>query len=513
MPKLSEEKRELLREVTRHPVKFMKGSDLPPEKIKPWELSTYIVPNLFVGLRNGFIYNTMYLYQNVFGLNKRHQTVANVSYGIYDGFNDPLVGAYMDTRNYKLNTHRWISRISSWVNMLVTLFLMFDFGLAPWQRVGLFIALKGIGDTIGTPGVVSGAKVLVHISPYSKERSRVAWAQGIGTTIHEMLVPIGLALVGLRDVFGWSEYSIYIVGAAVFTVPCLFLEMAPSFVLQRVPDMVNPRASEETGFKGFVQEIVECFRIVKHNRYFMLNMAAKLLTVFTPNIGDNDFYRYCGVDEVLNTSSGRLRGEFLLFFRDNIVSTPCNLIVPFALPIIKKMGGPRNSQAIYQGIATGANILKWVVGMKSKGGILFNWTMEMFSRTLGRVNTIAENINKFEMLDYVEWKTGRRSEGVNMAVEGILNKIVLNNIDTTVGNLVIDSLGFDPKLENNQPARFYKWAPTLYLLVPAVDTLIVLIARLLYKYPADMRDRVEAELIERRALAKQLEEEPQEAVV
>jgi len=512
MPKLSEEKREHLREATRHPVKWVKGSDLPPEKIKPWELGTYFVPQLFAGLRNGFVYNTMYLYQNVFGMNKRLQTVANVSYGIYDGINDPIVGAFMDTRNYKLNTHRWICRISTWANLLVTLFLMFDFGLTPWQRVGLFIALKGLGDTIGTPGAVSGSKIVVHVSPYSKERSRIAWAQGIGTTIHEMLVPIAIMLVGLRDVFGWSEYSIYLLGAAVFTVPCLFLDVASTFVIQRAPDMVNPKASEETGFKGFLLEMLECFRIVKHNRYFMLDMAARFLTVFTPNLGDNDFYRYCGVDEVLNSKSGRLRGEFLLFFRDNIVSAPCNLIVPFALPIIKRLGGPRNSQVVYQGIATAANALKWVVGMRSKGGILFNWTMEMFSRTLGRVNTIAENINKFEMLDYVEWKTGRRSEGVNMAVEGILRKIVINNIDTAVGNLVIDSLGFDPKLGNEQPARFYHWAPTLYLLVPAVDTLIFLIARILYKYPADMRDRVEAELIERRRLAKELEDEPQEAM-
>ncbi|MCL2123624.1 MAG: MFS transporter [Desulfovibrionaceae bacterium] len=509
---LSEGSREQLREATRHPVKWVKGSDLPPEKIKPWELAAYIVPQLFAGLRDGFTYATMYLYQNVFGLNKRHQTVANVFYGIFDGINDPLVGAYMDTKNLKLNTHRWITRLSTLVNTLVALFLMFDLGLSAWQRVGLFIAMKSIGDLFGTPAAVSGSKIIVHVTPYSKERSRIAWAQGIGTTIHEMVLPIYMMLIGLRDVFGWSEYSIYLAGAAALSIPCLFLDMAPSFVLQRVPDMVNPKASEETGLKGFYLEMRECFRIVKHNRYFMLDLAARFITVFTPNIGDNDFYRYCGVDEVLNTSSGRLRGEFLLFFRDNIVSAPCNLIVPFALPLIKRLGGPRNTQVVYQGISTTANVLKWVVGMKSKGGILFNWTMEMFSRTLGRVNTIAENINKFEMLDYVEWKTGRRSEGVNMAVDGLMKKIVLNNIDTTVGNLVIDSLGFDPTLEK-QPAKFIKWAPTLYLLVPAFDTMIYFFARLLYKYPAGMRDRVEAELIERRKLAHEADQSPEEATV
>jgi len=136
--------------------------------------------------------------------------------------------------------------------------------------------------------------------------------------------------------------------------------------------------------------------------------------------------------------------------------------------------------------------------------------MEMLDRTLGRVQGIAGSINSYEMLDYVEWKTGRRSEGVNMAVDGLMRKIVLNNIDTAVGNLVIDSLGFDPELEK-QPEKFMKWAPTLYLLVPAFDTFVYFLARLLYKYPADMRDRVEAELIARRELAKEAEKETAQA--
>jgi len=484
----------------------MRGDGLPEETIRPWEMAVHIVPNFITGLRNGFTGNIMYQFQNVFGINKRLQTVALTATGIFDGINDPIIGAYMDTKSISIHIHRWICRISTIVNTFVRLIPMFDLGLTHWQRIGLFIAVRCFGDLFGTPASVSGAKIFAHISPYSKERAKVSWAQGLGTTIHEMVLPLYLVIIGLREVLGWEEYMIYILGATLLSIPSVFLELGPTFVLQRVPDKKQPQATMEAGLKGFILEMKECFAIVRHNRYFMLDLGARAITAFTPHVSDNDFYRYMGVDEIINTGSGRLRGEFLLWFRDNIVSIPCNFIVPVALPLIKKVGGPRNMQVIYQGIVAVCNTLKFIVGMKTPFGVLFNWTMEMCNRTLGRVQMIAGSINSFEMLDYVEWKTGRRSEGVNMAVNGLLGKIVLNNLDMITGNLIIDALGFDPLL-SEQPAAYKKWAPTLYLLVPAIDNLIYFFARLFYKYPADLRDQVEADLVERRTLAEQMKEE------
>lgn len=78
MPKLSEETKEQIRYGLRHPVKWMRGDGLPEEKIRPWEMAVHIVPNFFSGLRNGFTMNTMYLFQNVFGVSKSQQTVGTV---------------------------------------------------------------------------------------------------------------------------------------------------------------------------------------------------------------------------------------------------------------------------------------------------------------------------------------------------------------------------------------------------------------------------------------------------
>ena len=508
MPKLSAEFKEQLREATHHPVKWMRGDGLPEERIRPWEQTVHIVPNIFTGLRNAFSYNTMYMYQNVFGVSKRQQAVASVASTIWDGINDPLIGAYMDHRNYPIRTHRWVQRVSIMASDTITLLLMFNYGLTIWQRIALYIALMCVRDIFGTASTVSSAKIWAHATPHSREREKLSWASGIGSTVHEMIVPIGTALIGLREVLGWREESILVLGAAVFTLPAMFLGMGPTFVRQRVPDIAAPPA-EKLSLKEFFIEIRNCFVIIRHNKYFMLDVGARLLAVFTPGIGDNDFYRFCGVDEVLQT--GKIKGEFLVWVRDNIVSAPGVFLQPFSLPIIRKVGGPRNMQVIYQGVAALCCFSRFAVGMRSQFGVLFSWAMEMIIRTLGKMSEIAGSVIKYDMLDYVEWKTGRRSEGVSMAVDGLLKKFVLNNIDTVVGSLVIDGLGFNP-LAEKQPAAFMKWAPTLYLLVPAFDNLIYFFARLLYKYPASMRDQVEADLIERRALAQAKKEEVEAAV-
>ena len=500
----SEDKKQINWNAAKHPVKWMRGDGLPEEKVRPWEMAVHILPNAFSGLRNGFTYNTMYLFQNVFGVNKRQQAVGQVTTTIWDGINDPLVGAFMDSKNFPVRTHRWISRIGTVINNLLVLLPMFSFGMTPWQHIGVYIATSFIRDFFWTGASVSNSKIFAHTTPYSSERAKLSWAVGIGITVHEMLVPLYLMFIGMREILGVEEYYIYLYGVLFLTIPTMLAEMAPSFKLQRVPDKVMPE-KEAQGLKEFFKEIKECFVLIKYNKWFLLDVSARLLATLTPGVSDNDFYRFCGVNEVLN--SGKIKGELLLWIRDNIVSLPGVVLQPFSLPFIKKLGGARNAQVLYRGVSSAAYALRYAVGMKSQFGILFSWVMETFSRVTHKVDIVATEITKYDMLDYMEWKTGRRAEGVIMAMDGLMNKLVANSVDTIVGSMVIDGLGFNPKAETpeEQPALFRKWAYILYLVVPIIDHFIFLIARLLYKYPADLREQVEADLIERRELEQELE--------
>ena len=43
MAKLTQEQKDQVRGAARHPVAWLKGEDLPPERLRPWELAIQII--------------------------------------------------------------------------------------------------------------------------------------------------------------------------------------------------------------------------------------------------------------------------------------------------------------------------------------------------------------------------------------------------------------------------------------------------------------------------------------
>ena len=291
--------------------------------------------------------------------------------------------------------------------------------------------------------------------------------------------------------------------------------MLPTLVLQRVPD--QPERRKKLGLKQTLLEIKESFAIVRHNKWFVLNTLARVFTMLTPNVSDTDFYRFCGLNEtVANTIEawqGRGTGELLYAIRNFVTGAPGSILQPFAPVAIKKMRGPRNMLLLNSGTNAVVYLLRYLVGVKSVPAILFTWGAEALTKTLSPWVNVSTDIIHFEMLDYVEWKTGRRSEGVTSAVSGLLNKVVLNNIDMIVGNWALRRVGFDVTLGTNQPESYIKWATIFYFLSRSVDHLAETIAYWFYKYSTETRIQVEADLIERRKLAEQALAEAEEASV
>jgi len=504
----TEEQKNQIRAGLRHPVKWMKGEGLPEEKIRPWEMAAHIVPGVFSGSRDAFMWNTTWLYQNVFHMDKGPQSVMGVASGVWDGLNDPIIGAYMDHKNYRSQVLRWIMRVSVLFVGIFSVIPLFHMGLSTWQRVVLIIIINSIKSLFSTTKNVAGPKVYARITPHSSERAKIITATAVGNTIHDIMVGLFWGIMGLKDILGWDAYTIFVVGAVAFTIPAMFFDMAPSFVLQRVPDTDSP--AEAMNLKETVLEIKESFAVMRHNKFFILETIARFITVFTPSVSDSDFYRFSGinntVDNLIASGSGKLNGELLLFIRNSVIGSPANFGQPFAVPLIKRVGGPRNMLMLFNMSQAVFSLLRYFVGFKSIPRILTIWGTEMIGMFFQKMDEVAKDIIKYEMLDYVEWKTGRRSEGVSMAVEGLLKKVALDNIDMVVGNLALTRVGFRADLELNQPPGYIKWATIFYFLCPVLDHLVYVIARWFYKYPASMRDQVEAELIERRRLAVEMAE-------
>ncbi|MDR2686508.1 MAG: hypothetical protein LBB75_02050, partial [Oscillospiraceae bacterium] len=112
--------------------------------------------------------------------------------------------------------------------------------------------------------------------------------------------------------------------------------------------------------------------------------------------------------------------------------------------------------------------------------------------------------------DYVELKTGERSEGVTTAVNNLFSKIVTNNIGQVTGNAFLQWTGYTGGYKadgTRPPEKYLKFMWPMYTLIPVLDHAIWFAARCFVKWKPEDRERTEQALAERRAEAEKLKEE------
>ena len=234
-----------------------------------------------------------------------------------------------------------------------------------------------------------------------------------------------------------------------------------------------------------------------------------MATAVVPGLNQTDFYRYSRIEDTMRM--GRARGETLFWLQSNVSGIPAKVIQPFTLRIIKLLRGERNTVLTHQLLLLVTGVARALLGVGTIPRVLFMWGVESIQGASARVDDVAKNVIGQDALDYVEWKTGRRTEGIGAAVNGLLTKMVTGplggNLGGLLGRLLLERVGFDPMLEQRglpQPDSYIKWAIRFYLWSGPLQALIRFVLRSMYKYTSEQRALVEMELIERRRLAEEM---------
>lgn len=112
-----------------------------------------------------------------------------------------------------------------------------------------------------------------------------------------------------------------------------------------------------------------------------------------------------------------------------------------------------------------------------------------------------------EAIDYGEWKNGFRTEGMTGVAKGLVTKMV-NTVKNFIQPLLLKQFGYDPNATqgNQTPQARYAlfWMCTL---LPVVTGILSIIPKLFYDLQGEKRDRMYAELRERRkAIASEVKE-------
>lgn len=242
--------------------------------------------------------------------------------------------------------------------------------------------------------------------------------------------------------------------------------------------------------------ILQSFEIVKYNKYFILNTIGNFITVFTPSVDQTLVYRY--LVPKLHVGSKEITGELFLLLRDQIIGTPVTFTKPFARQLVNLCGGPLRVVQINSLFNVFAALIKFALGINKFWKLAIIMLLDSLCYVIGDMSGLAGNMLNYEMLDYVELKTGMRTEGVTNAVDGLFAKIVTNNIGTVTGNAFLQWTGYIGGYKESGealPERFQKYMWPMFTLSAAFDNAVFFVLRSFLKHTPEDAKRVEEELI------------------
>lgn len=248
--------------------------------------------------------------------------------------------------------------------------------------------------------------------------------------------------------------------------------------------------------------MLQSFEIVKYNKYFILNTIGNFITVFTPSVDQTLVYRY--LVPKLKVGNKEITGEIFLLLRDQIIGTPVTFTKPFSRQLVNLCGGPLRVVQINSVFNIVASLIKFALGINKFWKLAVIMLLDSLSYVIGDMSALAGTMLNYEMLDYVELKTGMRTEGVTNAIDGLFAKIITNNIGTVTGNAFLQWTGYTGGYKESGealPERFQKYMWPMFTLATAFDNAVFLVLRSFLKHTPEDAKRVEEELIALRKAA------------
>jgi len=493
------------------PKAWLRGEGIPPEHITPWELLLFFFHRAFASMSDGFTGRQDFLYKEVYRIPPNQISIAGVVSSVWDAVNDPILGSWMDKKRFGPQTLRTILRISAFSGSILAVVKLLDGGMTPWQHLGLLMFCNMSQDIVNTMADVAGQKMRSGISPLTQQRGRINVWGNMGAQFTWLIANLPTVLMGFREYFGFSDYQIIFFGASVLLPFAITAHLLPTFIRQRV-DYSKPVEGEED--KPEKRTLAQTFQVIKHNRYFIANSIANFITVFSPDMGDElMIYRY--LMPKYKVFGKEMGGEGLLLLKQMLSGNLSTVLQPFNRQIVNRLGGPLRAQQIKCVINIFCKLMMFLVGYKSMWRFAVIVFMELFINASVSLDGVAEGMLNYEFFDYVELKTGERSEGVTTAVNNLFRKIVTNNIGQVTGNAFLQWTGYRGGYTaegTRPPERYLKYMWPMYTLIPMLDHGIWFACRSFVKWKPEDRERTEQALAERRAAAERLKKDIKEEV-
>ncbi len=415
---------------------------------------------------------------------------------IWDALNDPIVGTLIDRRNTKpgQKLHPYLGKLPVIIGILTAL-LFVDFGVGEFASMVIFLCVYLAWDFTYSFQDVALWGMMALISPHSHERERTSQWLNIG-------VGAGVGIVGLIPLIkgavesnaGKIESSFGIAEGKQLTILFLIFGIVFGFGGELF-SIFAYKTKERVAFvhtenRPFIEDIKALFK----NKMLLLMLSAQVLNFLSGAIPWVYFFDYC---VSFNIHGKEINGSTAQFYYGILISIISTVTMFFAVKIADRIGGMKNIIIVAQLVNVVCRVIAYFVGYNTTKSIITVIIIMALSSVPTNLIGIAQRALLSDAINYEEWKTGKRTEGVSNSMQNLTNKLT-DALKLIFAGFVLSMLGFSSEAGiHGQPEIFYKAQWPLFMLLPALGSILYLIPFMCIKHSKAMMQQVEKELAER----------------
>lgn len=405
---------------------------------------------------------------------------------IWDALNDPIVGAVIDRRKCKngKKLHPYLGKLPIFIGILTALMFV-DFGVGETAAMVIILCVYIGWDFTYSFQDVALWGMMSLISPHPHERARVSqWLNiGVGAACGAIsLIPM---IMGAREKIGISEKLLFLIFGIVFGLGGELMSILAYKTKERVEFVTPPK-----------QSLLKDIAMLRYNKILILLLLAQILNFFNGAIAWIYFFKYC---VSVNIGGKVINGETVQFYYGILVSAFSAVSMFFAVKLADKLGGMKNMVVLAQVMNAAFRVVAFFIGFDTLPKMIAVIAIISVSSVPTNMVGIAQRALLCDSIDYTEWKTGKRTEGISNSMQNLTNKFV-DALKLIFSGLVLSGLGYDANLGlEGQTQAFYKAQWPLFMLLPALGSVLYLIPFLCIRYSKAQRAQVEKDLAERHA--------------
>ncbi len=440
--------------------------------------------NMHYGLINGWIF---YFCNNVLKISANAVGYITGISRLWDSINDPIIGALIDRHTFKKSGEKlrpYLIYLPAIIGIL-SLLIFNDWGVESNKAVIFILVFYLIWDLFYSMQDVALWGMLALSSPRSEERSRVAQWTAIGVTVGGALAGIiPLAKDILINNFGATDKSFFLGAALICGLGGQLISMSAYKMKESVRNEKNEKES-----------LFEAIFVLRHNKTMLLISLARILEYIKLSVPwayffeSQVFYKVGGMD---------IGGGTVQFVYGALTGAPGTFAQFAATKIVDKVGGMKRVLLLAQISSIVLRIISYFVGFNKLWKLIIVAVLMGLQSIPAFMVNIAHRSLMSDSIDYVEYKTGKRTEGITFSMQNFGTKIG-ESISLFINGKLLTLVGYNQNIAMTaQNAVFMKWQWPMFILGPIVGAVLYLAVIIFVKDDKEQTKMIEQELKKRR---------------